>query len=151
MEGKRQELHKMVEELPEDALRRAEQALKYCANPAETRFTIEQARERVRAKSLEEQKETARKAGHGFFTNVGSYVGGTTPTGDFNSYMSVWDNGPVTYRLRRFSGYTFEMYERLELAKDGKSLVLAQRIVGPNGTEQLLTANMPVPDSAAGQ
>jgi hypothetical protein len=39
------------------------------------------------------------------------------------------------------------MYERLELAKDGKSLVLAQRIVGPNGTEQLLTANMPVPDS----
>ena len=43
MEGKRQELHRMIDELPEDALRRAEQALKHCANPAETRLTIEQA------------------------------------------------------------------------------------------------------------
>ena len=96
-------------------------------------------------------EEHGKRTGRGFITNVGSGGGGTTPTGDFNSSMIAWDDGPVTYHLRRFSGYLFEMYERLELAKDGKSLVLAQRFVGPNGTEQLLTANMPVPDSSPQQ
>jgi hypothetical protein len=141
----------MIDELPEEALQRAEQALKYCANPAETRLTIGQAKERVRAMSMKCLEEHSKRTGHGFITGIGSGSGATMPTGDFNSSMIAWDDGPVTYHLRRFSGYMFEMYESLELAKDGKSLVLAQRIVGPNGTEQRLTANMPVPDSAAGQ
>lgn len=151
MDGKRQELHRMVDELADDALKRAGQALKYCANPSETRFTIERAKERVRAMSMKNLEEHSKRIGHGFITSVGSGGGGTMPTGDFNSSMSAWDNGPVTYHLRRFSGYMFEMYERLELAKDGKSLVLVQPIVGPNGTEQLLQANMPIPDPAGGE
>jgi hypothetical protein len=151
MDSKRQELHKMVDELPNDVLQRAEQALKYCVNPTARQFTIKQAKEHVRAMAMNNLKEHAKRTGRGFITGLGSGGGMTMPTGDFHSSMSAWDEGPVTYHLRGFSGYTFEMYERLELAKDGTKLVLTQRIVGPNGTEQLLTANMPVPDSAAGR
>jgi hypothetical protein len=150
MEDKRQELRKMVDALPDDALQRAEQALKYCANPAETRLTIAQAQERVRTRSMKRLEEYSKRVGHGFIT-VGSGSAGTMPTGDFHSSMSAWDDGPVTYHLRRFQGYLFEMYERLELAEDRKKLVLTQRIVGPNGTEQLLTANIPVPDTTTGR
>jgi hypothetical protein len=149
MESKRQELHKIVDELPEDVLDRAEQALRYCANPAQTQFTLAQARRRVREMSLKRLEEHSKQTGRGFVFGSGS-TSRTTPTGDFSSSMTAWDNGPITYHLRRFSGHQFEVYERLELATDGRKLVLSQRIVGPDGAEQLLTANMPIADSAAG-
>lgn len=125
MNNKRQGLHKMVDD--------------------ETRLTIERAKERVRARSLRMLEEQRKRTGHGFITAVGTGSGRTMPTGDFSCSMSAWDDGPVTYRLRRFSGYMFEMYEQLKLAEDGKSLILAQRISGPGGTEQLVSANMPIP------
>ena len=150
MDGKRQELHRMLDELPDDALQRTERALKYCANPAEIRFTIAQAKERLREVSMSMlrmprmSEEQSKRTG---FISVGS----ENETGDFSSSMSAWDDGPVTYHLRRFRGYTFEMYERLELANDGTKLVLTQLIIGPNGTEQLLTADMPIPAASGGQ
>ena len=127
MDGKRQELHRMLDELPDDALQRTERALKYCANPAEMRFTIAQAKERLREVSMSMlrmprmSEEQSKRTG---FISVGS----ENETGDFSSSMSAWDDGPVTYHLRRFRGYTFEMYERLELANDGTKLVLTQLI-----------------------
>lgn len=42
------------------------------------------------------------------------------PTGEFNSSISAWDDGQVTYHLRRFSGYMFEVYERLEISEGWK-------------------------------
>ena len=134
----------MIDELPDDALQRAEQALKYCANPGATRLTIEKAKERVGAMSMKRLEEHGKRTGHGFITGIGSGVGATMPAGDFQSSMSACDDGPITYYLRGFSGYMFEIYERLELAKDEARLVLTQRIVGPNGSEQMLIANMPV-------
>jgi hypothetical protein len=147
MDAKRQELHKLLDDLPDDALARAEQALQYCANPAQTRFTLAQAQRRVREMSTRRLQELSKQTGTGFIS-VESSVGSTTPAGDFTCSMGAWDNGPVTYQLRRFSGHQFEVYERLELAKDRTALVLTQRIIGPNGAEQLLTATMPVPDSS---
>lgn len=146
MDDKRQELHRMLDELPDDALQRTERALKYCANPAEMRFTIEQAKERLREVSMRMHEVQSKRTGRGFIS-----VGSENAIGDFSSSMSAWDDGPVTYHLRRFEGYTFEMYERLELANDETKLVLTQLIIGPNGTEQLLTADMPVPAASGGQ
>jgi hypothetical protein len=150
MSDERQQLHKMVDELPDDALQCAERALRYCANLGVTRLTIQRAQERVRALSMKRLEEHSKRIGHGLITSVGSGSGATMPDGDFNSFMIAWDDGPLTYHLRRFSGVQFEMYERLELAKHGTELVLTQRIVGPKGTEQLLTANIAVLDSAGG-
>lgn len=151
MDRRRQQLHEIVDQLPDGTLERAVRALEYCANPAGTRMTIEQAKERVRAMSMKSLEEHSKRTGHGFITSVGSGGSRMMPTGDFNSSMSAWDNGPITYHLRRFNGCQFEMYERLELAKDATELVLTQRIVGPNGTEQLLTAHISVLPPGGGQ
>src|SRR5262252_6103717 len=97
MDGKRQELHRMLDELPDDALQRTERALKHCANPAEMRFTIAQAKERVREISMRMHEEQSKRTGRGFIS-----VGSENATGDFSSSMSAWDDGPVTYHLRRF-------------------------------------------------
>jgi hypothetical protein len=150
MDKRRQTLHQLVDDLPEDALRRAEQALKYCEDPIERQRTVERARERLRAKVIQRLHESGKKTGRSY---IGGGVGsGSTivmPDGDFRSSMSGWDDGPVTYYLRGFRGNMFEIYERLELAKDGTKLVLTQRVVGPNGAEQVLTADMPLPESSA--
>jgi hypothetical protein len=118
--------------------------LKYCANPAERRFTIENAKKRVKAMSMKNLPHRVRETGTGFITNIGSGAGATKPNGDFSGSMSAWDNGPVTYRLQIFRGHTFEIYERLELATDGTALILTQKIVPPTGAEQVLTAKMPL-------
>lgn len=146
----RQQLHKMVDELPDGALQCAERALRHCANPGETRLTIQRAQERARALSMKKLAEHSKCIGHGLITSVGSGNGATMPDGDLDSSVLAWDDGPLTYHLRRFSGVQFEMYERLELAKDGTQLVLTQRIVGPKGTEQLLTTNIAILDSVGG-
>ncbi len=145
-------LHQLVDALPDDALQQAEQALKYWANPVNWQRTLQQVRERVTAKATERlkthQKGFARRPGRAF---IGDTSGSTTVTpgdGNFESSMPAWDNGPITYRLRGFRGHLFEIVERLELVNDGTKLVLTQRVVGPDGAEQVLTANMPLPGSA---
>ena len=147
--GGREDLHKLVDEVPEDALHRAEQALKYCINPFEQQFKIEQVKERVRERMQKNLEDHARRMGHGFISGIGSGSGMRMVTGEFRSSMTGWDNGPVTYHLRGFSGHVFEMYERLELATERNKLVLTQRIVAPNGSEQVLIADIPVADGAS--
>jgi hypothetical protein len=67
MNDKMKELHRMVDDLPDETLQCAEQALKYCAKPAETRFTIERAKERVRAMSMRTFRRTKQGDGRRFY------------------------------------------------------------------------------------
>jgi hypothetical protein len=146
MDDKRQELHKLVDALPDETLQGAERALKYGANPGATRVAM--ARVQGRAKEARKRlEEHAKRMGHGLI-GMRSGVGSSAVNGDF--HHSVHD-GPVTYHLRCFSGCMFEVYETLELAKDGGRLMLTYRIIGPDAVEQVLTANIPAADSAAEQ
>lgn len=148
MDSTRQALHNLVDDLPDEALQSAEAALKYCMNPGGQRLTIDKARERVLARARQNLEEHTKRLGHGLITGVGSGSGGTMANGDFHHSMLAWDDGPVTYHMRGLSGHVFEMYERLELAKDGSELVLTQKFAAPDGSEQLLTTKLPVSKTA---
>jgi len=71
--------------------------------------------------------------------------GMTKPDGDFRGSMSAWDGQrPITYHMVIFTGHKFEIFEHLEMANDNTELMSTQRVVGPTGGEQVLTAKMPV-------
>lgn len=112
MESKGEELRKIIDELPDEALQRAEQALNYCMDLTGNKVTIEQAKARARERSRKAFEEHAKRIARGFIT-ARTDVQMTMPDGGFRSSMSAWDDGPVTYQLVGFSGCMFEIYERL--------------------------------------
>ena len=144
METKRQALHRLVDALPDDSLQSAEQALQYCAHRGERQFTLEYAQRRVREMSA---KHTPRNNEQSGVPSLSATLanGMTKPNGDFRGSMTGWDGQrPVTYHLFVFRGHKFEIFEHLEMANDDTELMFTQRFVGPTGSEQVMTASMPV-------
>jgi hypothetical protein len=141
----RTELHRVVDQLPDHALDQARIALDYCNNPEKHRVTIEQARRRARENSERQLRKMVQRTGSGFISGVGSGGGHTFPDGNHHSSMVAFEDGKeATYHLYMFRGHMFEVIETIEMSADGEHLIRRERITGADGSDHILTAELPI-------
>ena len=144
MNDLREQLHKIVGQLPDHALEHARIALEYCNDPEKHRMTIEGAKRRVKENSERRLREFTEKTGHGLISAVGSGGGHTFADGNHHSSMVAFEDGKeATYHLYLFRGHMFEVVETIEISADGERLIRHERITGVDGSERTLTAELP--------
>jgi len=144
MDDLRRQLHRLVDQLPDQALERARVALDYCSDPEKHRVTIETARRRVRDNAERHLRKTAERTGGGFISAVGSGSGHTFADGNHHSSMVALEDGKeATYHLYVFRGHSFQVVETIEISADGERLIRRERITGANGDERIRTAELP--------
>ena len=144
MSDLRQELHQLVDSLPDQSLEHAKKALLYCANPGQQRVNIEKAKQRLLQRSQQRLQEHAERTGHGFISSAGSGGGMTFVDGTHHSSMVAFEDGrEATVHFYLYRGIPFEITETIEISEDGKWLIRRERITANDGTEQLLTAELP--------
>jgi hypothetical protein len=144
----REQLHQLVDRLPDRTLEHAKTALIYCANPEKHRMTIENAKRRTKEISERHLQEYAERTGRGFISDVGSGGGRTLADGNHHSSMIAFEDGKdATYHLYMYRGTVFEIIETIEASEDGQRLIRRERIKGIDGNEHVLTAELPVAPS----
>lgn len=142
----REQLHKLVDQLPDHTLEHAKTALVYCGNPEKHRMTIESAKRRAKENSERRLREHAERTGRGFISGLGGGGGHTFADGNHHSSMIAFEDGKdATYHLYMYRGTVFEIIETIEISEDGQRLIRRERIKGIDGTEQILMAELPVP------
>jgi hypothetical protein len=145
MANMREQLHKLVDSLPDQSLEHAKAALLYCANPEQQRMGIEKAKEHLLQRSQEAQRRHFERLGKGFVSSVGSGGGMTFVDGTHHSSMIAFEEGKeVTIHFYVYRGTPFEIIETMEMSEDGQRLIRRERLKGNDGSEQLLTAELPV-------
>jgi hypothetical protein len=145
MSDLRQELHQLLDTLPDQSLEHAKAALSYCANPEQHRMNIENAKRHLMRRSRQRLQEHAESTGRSFVSGIGSGGGMTHVEGNYHSSMVAFEKGKdATVHFYVFQGVPFEITETLEISDDGQKLIRHERIVSNDGTEQMLTAELPV-------
>jgi len=140
--SRRDDLHRMVDELPERVLEQAQRALVYCVYPDKLLPTVEQAKRRVLERSERNLREFSERAGRGYMMGMGG-GGETRFDGTHHSSMSAFEDGKdATFHVYIYRGAKFEIIETLEESNDGRRIIRRERITGPDGNEQTLTAEM---------
>lgn len=148
MDELREQLHHLVDQLPDRTLEHAKTALIYCGNPEKHRMTIENAMRRAKENSERSLRQYAERTGRGFISGTGSGGGQTFADGNHHSSMIAFDNGKeATYHLYIYRGTVFEIIETIEVSEDGHRLIRRERIKGIDGNEHVLTAELPVSPS----
>jgi hypothetical protein len=148
MSDLREQLHQLVDKLPDQTLEHAKTALVYCGNPEKHRMNIENAKRRAKENSERRLQEYAERTGRGF-VSVGVAGGHTFADGNHHSSMVAFEDGKdATYHLYMYRGTMFEIIEAIELSEDGQRLIRRERIKGIDGIERVLTAELPVSASA---
>lgn len=133
----RAKLHKLVDELPEEALGATIRVLENYQKwppkgPADAEQMLTKAQERFRTHN----EERAKREGRGFLS--GTVGGGSfSPDGHGSASVTGWE-GPtaVTAKVHYFRGREFHSVERLRLSDDGRQLLFSLEIKTPNGTAQ---------------
>lgn len=144
MNDLREQLRRIVDQLPDQALEQARIALEYCSDPEKHRMTIEKAKRRVRESSERHLREAAERTGSGFISAVGTGGGHTFADGNHHSSMAAFEDGKeATYHLYTFRGHIFEVVETVEISADGEHLIRRERITGADGNERVLTVELP--------
>lgn len=139
----RQELHDLVNDLPEHSLERAKNALLYCADPGQQMMNIEKAKQRALENSRRHLQKHAERMGGGFISGVGSGSGSTRIDGTHHSSMVAFEDGKdATVHFYIYQGTPFEVIETLEVS--GDRLIRSERIKGIDGKEHLVTVELPV-------
>jgi hypothetical protein len=135
----REELHRLVDSLPEDAMEPARQGLEHLQIwPPPIHPELEQMRLEYRERILKAKQRNA---------SGGSYLGGGGEGGYSNasggrmqnghlSFSHVEENSTVVESLRSYHGYEIAITERLRMSDDGKSLHYTNEIAGPGGKTQ---------------
>jgi hypothetical protein len=145
MNDLREQLHRLVDELPDHALDRAKSALVYCGNQEKHRMTIENAQQRAKENSERSLREYAKRTGSGFMSGVGTGTERTSFDGNHHSSMIAFEDGKdATYHLYMYRGTLFEIIETIETSEDGQRIIRRERIKGIDGLEHILTAELPV-------
>ena len=145
MNDLRQELHRLVDSLPEQSLEHAKTALVYCANPEQHRMNIERAKQYLTQRSQQRLREHAERTGRGVVSGIGSGGGMTLADGTHHSSMLAFEDGKeTTVHFYVYRGTPFEIIETMEISNDGKSLIRRERIKASEGAEQVLSAEIPV-------
>ncbi len=107
-------------------------------------MTIEGAKRRVKENSERHLREVSERTGRGLISAVGSGGGHTFADGNHHSSMVAFEDGKeATYHLYVFRGHMFEVVETIEISADGECLIRRERITGVDGTERILTAELP--------
>ena len=141
----RQQLHHLVDTLPEQSLEHAKSALRYCVNPEQHRMTIENAKRRALENSNRHLRAYAERMGRGFVTGIGSGGDTTNLDGSYHSSMMAFENGKdATFHLYIYRGTPFEVIETMEISDDGQRLIRRERITASDGAEQILSAELPI-------
>jgi hypothetical protein len=145
MNDLREQLHRLVDQLPDHSLDPAKAALVYCGNPEKHRMTIENAKRRAKENSERSLRHYAERTGNGFISGIGSGTGSTLFDGNHHSSMAAFEDGrDATYHLHMYRGTVFEIIETIETSEDGQRIIRRERIKGPDGLEHILTAELPV-------
>jgi hypothetical protein len=129
----RDELHRLVDTLPEGALEHAKRVLEHLQvwppqQPPEV--------ERIQQENLERMRRSMRPGTAGTCGGGGSYTvgsGGKIENGAF-SFSRTEDKTAVVETHRFHGGHEITIIERLRLAQDGKTLIYFHEITGPQGT-----------------
>ena len=118
----RDELHQLVDMLPEAALEPAEQALRHFRIwPQQPFLQIERMRKKHRTSGTTENAEK-------FSSSSGSQVS----SGRF--YINHWEGNTAVVETHIFChGHEVIVTERVSVGDDGKSLAFENEIVGPKG------------------
>ena len=118
----REELHRLVDTLPESALDAAKQALQHFRIwPQQPFLQIERMRQKYRTTGT----------GVGSEDYSGS-SGGQVPSGRF--YINLWEKDTAVVETHIFhDGYEVIVTERVRMGDDGKSLAFENEIIGPKG------------------
>jgi hypothetical protein len=141
----REQMHRLIDGLPDRALEHARTALVYCGDPEKQRMNIEDAKRRAKENSERSLRKHAEKVGHGFISGIGSGGGQTFADGNHHSSMIAFEDGKdATYHLYVYRGTMFEIIETIETSENGQRLIRRERIKGIDGNEQVLTAELPV-------
>ena len=145
MNNLREQLHQIVDSLPIQSLEHAKAALEYCANPEKHRMNIEEAKWRLLEKSQRDLREHSERTGQGFISAIGSGGGRTGADGNHHSSMIAFEDGKnATVHFYVYRGTPFEVIETIEVSDDGQRLIRRERITAADGTEQTLSAVLPV-------
>jgi hypothetical protein len=145
MNDLRQELHRLVDSLADQSLEHAKAALLYCANPEQHRMNIEKAKRHIVETARQRLEQYAERTGQGFLSGIGSGGGMTHVDGSHHSSMIAFEDGKeVTVHIYVYRGTQFEIVETVETSADGQRLIRRERIKGSDGSEQVLTAEIPV-------
>ena len=106
---------------------------------------MKKAKRRLVERSQRRLREHSERTGQGFVSAIGSGGGSTRVDGDHHSSMIAFEDGKdATVHFYVYRGTPFEIPESIEVSDDGRSLIRRERITAGDGTEQTLTAALPI-------
>src|SRR5262245_53162551 len=132
----REELHKLVDSLPEGAIEAAHRTLSQLqiwppAPPAD----IQEMRQRMRQRMEEGRREVMQRQRPGMIGGFGGSGNYDPDRESASSSFSHWDNDSfVTETLRRHKGHEYTVVERIRF--EGQHLIYKHEITGPGGKRE---------------
>ena len=134
----REDLHSLVDQLPEERLDHVGMMLSSILNPRPNPPEMEELHKRAREyrTRVEEQFRKTRKPrtisgmGGGGGDGGGGFFSVNKDRGAFSSHsFHYWDDKAIVYQtMRYFSGQQIEQMERLSVSEDGQQLLYEQEI-----------------------
>jgi hypothetical protein len=123
----RDELHQLVEEVPENRVEQVLMMLRHHVHPPEVRPEIEQSRRQLEEfrRQVEGQFRATRKPGTISSMGGSGFVGRAPHGGGFsNKSFHYWDDRAIVYQsLRSYSDQIMESMERLSTTPDDSAFV----------------------------
>jgi hypothetical protein len=131
----RDDLHRLVDTLPEGALENTKRVLEHFQvwPPQESPDV-----ERIRREQLERMRRRMRPGIAGSGGGTSSYkagAGGIIEDGTFSSNR-MEDNSSVTEMVRIYRGHELTITHRLRLDDKGKTLIYVHEVAGPKGRSE---------------
>jgi hypothetical protein len=127
----RDELHSLLDQLPDDKLQAARPFLVGLLKSRETSPEIEQARQRTHEfkKMVERRFRETRKPGTISSLFGGGHIFPRQGKGFSNHAFHYWDHEALVYQsLNVFDGHELEAVERISLSGDGRTLLYEQEL-----------------------
>src|SRR5436190_18274423 len=126
----REDVHRIVDQLPDERLEHVQMMLSAVLNPHPTppQVTEMRARGQEWRRRVEERFTQTRKPGTISGMGGGGGFGFDSERGSFGSHsFHYWDDKAVVYQtMRFFSGHQIEQMERLAISADGSQLLYEQ-------------------------
>jgi hypothetical protein len=132
----REDLHKLVDSLPEGAIEAAHRTLSHLqiwppAPPAD----IQEMRQRMRQRMDDRRREVMQRQRPGMIAGFGGSGNYDPDRGSASSSFSHWDDDTfVAETLRRHKGHEYTVVERVRI--DGTHLIYKHEITGPGGKRE---------------
>ena len=138
----REELHRLIDQLPDEKLDQVEMMLSSTLNPRPKHPEMEEMHKRAREYRTRVEEQFRRTRKPGTISGMGGGAGGggfssvDKDGGAFSSHsFHYWDDKAIIYQtMRYFSGQQLEQMERLAVSEDGTQLLYEQEITSGGRT-----------------